>query len=90
MTTHSVRADGAHRTQLAGAASLFRGLADPTRLAIVRRLARGEARVVDLTAELGSAPSTVSAHTLPACGIVGCWMAGRRAMFLWSRSACRR
>ncbi|KAB1100204.1 ArsR family transcriptional regulator, partial [Micromonospora aurantiaca] len=34
------------REALAPAAALFRGLADPTRLAIVRRLAGGEARVV--------------------------------------------
>lgn len=41
---------------------LFRSLADPTRLAIVEHLARGEARVVDLTTELGLAQSTVSGH----------------------------
>ena len=48
--------------ELAPAAALFRSLADPTRLAILRRLAEGEARVVDLTAQLGMAQSTVSAH----------------------------
>src|SRR5439155_13225678 len=38
--------------RLRPAVALFRSLADPTRLAIVRRLADGEARVVDLTREL--------------------------------------
>jgi DNA-binding transcriptional ArsR family regulator len=44
------------------AVALFRSLADPTRLAIVHRLAQGEARVVDLTNELGLPQSTVSTH----------------------------
>lgn len=44
------------------AVALFRSLADPTRLAIVRRLAQGEARVVDLTEELEMPQSTVSTH----------------------------
>lgn len=50
----------------APAVALFRSLGDPTRLAILRRLAVGEARVVDLTGELGLAQSTVSKH-LGAC-----------------------
>ena len=51
---------------------MFHGLADPTRLAVVRRLADGEARIVDLTAQLGLAQSTVSAHVacLRDCGLV--------------------
>jgi ArsR family transcriptional regulator, cadmium/lead-responsive transcriptional repressor len=48
--------------ELTVAAALFRSLGDPTRLAILRRLAVGEARVVDLTGELAMAQSTVSAH----------------------------
>jgi len=48
--------------ELTPAVALFRSLADPTRLAIIRPLAAGEARVVDLTAALGLAQSTVSAH----------------------------
>jgi DNA-binding transcriptional ArsR family regulator len=53
-------------------ATLFGTLADDTRLAIVRRLAQGEARVVDLTAEVGRAQSTVSNHLahLRRCGLV--------------------
>ncbi|UQU68531.1 metalloregulator ArsR/SmtB family transcription factor [Couchioplanes caeruleus] len=50
------------RPELAPAAALFRSLGDPTRLAILRRLAQGEVRVVDLTVQLGMAQSTVSAH----------------------------
>lgn len=42
--------------------ALFRSLADPTRLAIIRRLAEGEARVVDLTHELELPQSTISTH----------------------------
>src|SRR4029077_3583813 len=44
------------------AVALFRSLGDETRLRIVARLAAGEARVVDLTGELGLAQSTVSKH----------------------------
>lgn len=65
------------------AASLFRGLGDPARLAIVRRLAAGEQRVVDLTAYLGLAQSTVSAHCacLRGCGLVESRPAGRSTMY---------
>ena len=45
------------------AAVLFRGLADPTRLAILRLLTDGETRVVDLAGQLGMAQSTVSAES---------------------------
>lgn len=44
------------------AVQLFHSLADPARLEIVRLLGHGERRVVDLTAELGLAQSTVSGH----------------------------
>lgn len=43
-------------------AALFHGLADRNRLAIVRQLAHGERRVVDLTEALGVAQGTVSGH----------------------------
>lgn len=46
----------------AAAVQLFHSLADPARLEIVRLLGHGERRVVDLTAELGLAQSTVSGH----------------------------
>src|SRR6266478_6986972 len=54
------------------AVALFRSLGDETRLRILARLATGEARVVDLTGELGLAQSTVSKHLacLRGCGLV--------------------
>lgn len=70
MTERSIEVG--HRVELADAAALFRGLADPTRLAVVRRLALGEARIADLTSGLGMAQSTVSGHVacLRDCGLV--------------------
>ena len=69
---------------LSAAACLFRGLGDPTRLAILRHLALGEHKVVDLTAHLGLAQSTVSAHLacLRGCGLVTSRPQGRASM--WS------
>ena len=66
------------------AAVLFRSLADPARLAIVRRLATGPARVVDLTRELGLAQSTVSGHLacLRDCGLATARPQGRASV--WS------
>ena len=53
-------------------AALFHGLADRNRLAIVRQLAGGELRVVDLTKSLGLAQGTVSGHLacLRDCGLI--------------------
>jgi len=69
---------------LAGAACLFHGFSDPSRLVIVRHLALGEHRVVDLTAHLGLAQSTVSKHLacLKDCGLVTSRPHGRAS--LWS------
>jgi ArsR family transcriptional regulator, cadmium/lead-responsive transcriptional repressor len=77
----------ATRTALAPAVALFRSLADPTRLAIVRRLASGEARVTDLVTELGLAQSTVSAHLacLRDCGLVDWRPAGRQSFYFLTR-----
>jgi ArsR family transcriptional regulator len=60
------------REELAGAVALFHSLSDPTRLAIARHLTGGEARVVDLTRELGLPQSTVSSHLacLRDCGLI--------------------
>ena len=73
----------AARAELSPAAALFRSLGDPARLAIVRRLAAGEARVVDLTEQLGLAQSTVSAHLacLRDCGLVASRPVGRASVF---------
>jgi DNA-binding transcriptional ArsR family regulator len=77
------------RADLAPAAALFRSLADPARLAIVRRLATGEARVVDLTAELGLAQSTVSKHLacLRDCGLVQSRPVGRASVYSLAQPA---
>jgi len=65
------------------AASLFHSLSDPTRLAILRHLSLGEYRVVELTAHLGLAQSTVSKHLacLRDCGLVDSRPVGRASMF---------
>ncbi|MBD3780208.1 metalloregulator ArsR/SmtB family transcription factor [Cellulomonas hominis] len=67
--------------------ALFRSLADPARLAIVRRLAAGEARVAELTRDLGLAQSTVSSHVacLRDCGLVDGRMQGRRVYYSLAR-----
>ena len=68
---------------LSPAACLFRSLADPARLAILRHLALGEHRVVDLTTHLGLAQSTVSAHLacLRDCDLVESRPHGRASLF---------
>jgi ArsR family transcriptional regulator len=80
-----VRADIA--AGLPPAAALFHSLSDETRLRIVARLARGEARVVDLTAELGLAQSTVSKHLacLRDCGLIDYRAEGRQSFYALTR-----
>lgn len=77
----------APQPDLSGAVALFRGLADPARLAIVRHLALGEHRVVDLTAHVGLAQSTVSGHLacLRECGLVSVRTQGRASMYALAR-----
>jgi DNA-binding transcriptional ArsR family regulator len=72
---------------LSAAACMFRSLGDPARLAILRHLALGEHKVVDLTAHLQLAQSTVSAHLacLRDCGLVTSRPQGRASM--WSLAA---
>ncbi|UUZ58442.1 ArsR/SmtB family transcription factor [Nocardioides sp. B-3] len=69
---------------MTAAACLFHGFSDPSRLAIVRHLALGEHRVVDLTKHLGLAQSTVSKHLacLKNCGSVTSRPEGRAS--IWS------
>ena len=69
------------------AVALFRSLADPARLAIVKRLAEGEARVVDLTRALGLAQSTVSKHLacLRDCRLVDYRAEGRQSFYSLTR-----
>lgn len=68
---------------LTAAACLFRSLGDPSRLAILRHLLLGEHRVVDLTAHVGLAQSTVSKHLvcLRDCGLVTSRPQGRASVF---------
>jgi len=69
------------------AVALFRSLGDETRLKIVRRLAVGAARVVDLTGELGLAQSTVSKHLacLRDCALVDYRVEGRQSFYALTR-----
>lgn len=62
---------------------LFRSLADPARLTILRHLALGEHRVIDLMAHLGLAQSTTSAHLacLRDCGLVSSRTVGRASLY---------
>jgi len=71
------------RVDLTPAVSLFRSLGDPTRLAIVHELAKGERRVVDLTHHLGLAQSTVSAHLalMRESGVVESRALGRQSLY---------
>jgi len=76
-------ADLSAETDPAAAVCLFHSLADPARLTILRHLALGEHRVVDLTAHLGLAQSTTSAHLacLRDCGLVSSKTVGRASMY---------
>jgi DNA-binding transcriptional ArsR family regulator len=73
----------AEAAALSPAACLFRALGDPTRLAILRHLAFGEHKVVELTSHLGLAQSTVSGHLacLRDCGLVESRPQGRASLF---------
>ena len=75
------------RVDLTPAVSLFRSLGDPTRLAIVHELAKGERRVVDLTRHLGLAQSTVSAHLalMRESGVVQSRALGRQSLYRLTR-----
>lgn len=68
---------------LSAATCLFRSLGEPARLAIVRHLALGEHKVVELTRHLGLAQSTVSAHLacLKDCGLVTSRPQGRASLW---------
>lgn len=69
------------------AVALFHSLSDPTRLAIIRRLVGGEARVADLMGELHLAQSTVSAHIacLRDCELLASRTQGRSIYYSLSR-----
>ena len=77
----------ATESRLRPAVALFRSLADPTRLSIVRRLADGEARVVDLVRDLELPQSTVSTHLacLRDCALVSGRVEGRQIFYSLAR-----
>jgi DNA-binding transcriptional ArsR family regulator len=79
------REPGAASARLA--AKLFRGLADPTRLAILLALQAGERRVVDLVTELGSSQANISGHLacLKDCGLVTDRAQGRANIYRLAR-----
>jgi DNA-binding transcriptional ArsR family regulator len=68
---------------LAAAACLFHSFSDPSRMAILQHLALEEHRVVDLTAHIGLAQSTVSKHLacLRGCGLVTARPEGRATVY---------
>ena len=76
-------ADASGSLGLEAAACLFRGFSDASRLSILQHLAFGEHRVVELTAHLGLAQSTVSKHLacLKDCGLVESRPVGRASVF---------
>ena len=82
-TTSSVGSAKVGGDHLGAAACLFRGFSDPSRIAILRHLALGEHRVVDLTHHLGLAQSTVSKHLacLRDCGLVSARAQGRATVY---------
>lgn len=81
--TAEVLAPEEDRAAVVAAGCLFHGLGDRSRLAILRELALGERRVVDLTGHLGLAQSTVSKHLacLRDCGLVVSRPQGRASLF---------
>jgi len=88
MTIKSVRADATSNAPDETAAStaaacLFRGMGDPSRVAILRHLLLGEHKVAELTGHLGLAQSTVSQHLacLRDCGLVSSRPVGRSSVF---------
>ncbi len=86
MAMKALGVDG-ERVMLEPAAALFRSLGDPTRLAIVRRLAASPARVAELVDAVGLAQSTVSKHLacLRDCGLVDSEPVSRASMFRLTR-----
>jgi DNA-binding transcriptional ArsR family regulator len=70
-------------TDIALVTKLFRGFADPTRLAILVALVDGEQRVTDLVARVGGSQGNVSGHLacLKDCGLVADRPEGRAVWY---------
>lgn len=79
----SIPEESAEVDGTAAAACLFHGFSDPSRIAILQHLTLGEHRVVDLTAHVGLAQSTVSKHLacLRDCGLVTARPEGRATVY---------
>ncbi len=75
------------RTDVELAAKLFRGFADPMRLAILNELGEGELRVTDLTDRLAGSQSNISGHLqcLKGCGLVSDRPQGRQVFYRIAR-----
>jgi len=63
--------------------SVFRGFAEPTRLAIMLELARGERRVTDLVDKIDMSQANISGHLacLRDCGLVEGEPRGRQVFY---------
>lgn len=78
----------APKSDTSSAVTLFRGLADPARLAVVQHLAHhGEHKVSELVDHVGLAQSTVSGHLacLRDCGLVSVRPEGRASYYSLAR-----
>lgn len=71
------------RTEVSIASKLFRGLGDPTRLAILTELDEGELRVTDLVSRLEGTQGNISGHLacLKGCGLVADRRDGRQVFY---------
>jgi len=71
------------RPDIALAAKLFRGFADPVRLAILDELTETELRVTDLVARVGTSQANLSGHLscLRECGLVDSRPEGRQVFY---------
>jgi DNA-binding transcriptional ArsR family regulator len=69
------------------ASKLFRGFADPTRMAILTELDAGELRVTDLVARLDGTQGNISGHLscLKGCGLVADRPDGRQVFYRIAR-----
>jgi len=71
------------RTDVRQAAKLFSGFGDPTRLAILTKIAGGERRVSDIVESMGGSQGNISGHLrcLKNCGLVADRRSGREVYY---------
>ena len=77
----------AARSDVKLGAKLFRGFADPLRLAVLAELGDGELRVTDLVVRLQGSQGNISAHLacLKECGLVSDRPEGRQVFYRIAR-----